>query len=259
MRSTGSWPAARMLRRISSSGARRRPSLVSSSRRHAVDVVGADGQRDLRELRAVERPVDLDRRDVVDDQPRQRDALHVVVAGRRHGRIDRARQRRERADDADVVLQLGDLLEQRGSVGRRQLVDREPRQREAGDVDLLDRAARIAAADRTAPRRRARGRPRAAPRAARAASRRSRAASCFEIGERERRRPATPSAAAATSRDARRRPPRGSAARRRCESRRPRRARRSARRARRRRRRRARTSSACRGARGAPRRRACRG
>ena len=31
-------------------------------RRHAVHVVGADGQRDLRELRAVERPVHLDRR-----------------------------------------------------------------------------------------------------------------------------------------------------------------------------------------------------
>ena len=78
-----------------------------------VHVVGADGERDLRELRTVERPVHLNRRHVVDDEPRQRDALHVVVAGRRHGRIDAARQRRERADDRDVALQLGDRLEQR--------------------------------------------------------------------------------------------------------------------------------------------------
>ena len=43
------------------------PSAVSSSARHGVDVVGADGQRDLSELGAVQRPVDLDRRHVVDD------------------------------------------------------------------------------------------------------------------------------------------------------------------------------------------------
>ena len=52
-------------------------------RRHVVDVVGADGQRDLRELRAVERPVHLDRRNVRHHVPRDRDRLHVVVARRR--------------------------------------------------------------------------------------------------------------------------------------------------------------------------------
>ena len=90
-------------------------------RRHGVDVVGADGQRDLRELRAVERPVHLDRRHVVDDQARERDVLHVVVAGGRRGRVDAARQRRERADDGDRALQRGDRLEQRQRIGRRQL------------------------------------------------------------------------------------------------------------------------------------------
>ena len=58
--------------------------------RHAVDVVGADRQRDLRELRPVERPVHLDRRMFGSEQPRQRDGLHVVVAGRRRG--DRQRR-----------------------------------------------------------------------------------------------------------------------------------------------------------------------
>ena len=48
-----------MLRRISSSGARRRPSGASSTGRHVVDIVGAERQRDLRELRPVAQPVDL--------------------------------------------------------------------------------------------------------------------------------------------------------------------------------------------------------
>ena len=77
------------------------PAEVFVQRRHAVHIVGADRQRHLRQLRPVERPVHLNRRDVADDQPRQRHALHVVVAGGRHGGIDRPRQRRERPDAAD--------------------------------------------------------------------------------------------------------------------------------------------------------------
>jgi hypothetical protein len=73
-RSTGSKPAASMLRRISSSGARRRPS-ARRRRRHAVDVVGAERQRHLRELRAVAQPVHLDVRHLRRRQARDRHAF----------------------------------------------------------------------------------------------------------------------------------------------------------------------------------------
>ena len=53
-----------MLPRISSSAVRLGPRAPGSDCRHAVDVVGADEQADLRQLRTVERPVDLDRRHV---------------------------------------------------------------------------------------------------------------------------------------------------------------------------------------------------
>ena len=49
-----------MLRSTSSTVVRRRPSVSSSIGRHAIEIVGAKGQRDLRELRAVQRPVHLD-------------------------------------------------------------------------------------------------------------------------------------------------------------------------------------------------------
>ena len=112
-------------------------------RRHAIDIVGADGERDLCELRTVERPVHLDRRDVVDNQPRQGDGLHVLEPCRGCGRVDAPRERRERADDGDGALQVGHRLQQRHRIGRRNLLHRQPREREAGDVDLLDRAPRI--------------------------------------------------------------------------------------------------------------------
>jgi len=112
-------------------------------RRYGVDVVGSDRQRDLRELRTVQQPIDLDRRDVADEQPRQRDATHIVVAGGGNGRVDAARQRGECVDDAHVVLEGRDLPVQRGHVGRGQGLDRETREREAGNVDLLYRHPRI--------------------------------------------------------------------------------------------------------------------
>ena len=82
-------------------------------RRDGVQIVGAHRQRDLCELRSVQRPVDLNRRHGVGDDARERDALEVVVAGRRRRGIDATRERRERADDRDRALELGDRLDER--------------------------------------------------------------------------------------------------------------------------------------------------
>ena len=66
-------------------------------RRHAVDVVGADGQRDLRELRAIERPVDLDGVDV-----RQRAAAPAPPASRRRSRWSASRPTADRGSGANA-------------------------------------------------------------------------------------------------------------------------------------------------------------
>ena len=63
-RSTASRAAARMLPWISSMGASPRTKHAGVDGRDPVHVVGADRQRDLRELGTVERPVHLDRLDV---------------------------------------------------------------------------------------------------------------------------------------------------------------------------------------------------
>ena len=182
-RSTGSSPAAVMLPRISSIGLRRRPRSPSSADTR-VHVVGAHGERDLRELRAVERPVDLDGVDVVGEQPRHRDLLHVVVPGRRLGDGADARQRRERAHAADGRL---DVARQRDEVGARR---RPPAGGPSAAGPARRRRARREsrprrpAADRPAPRRRSR-RPAAASRATRSRQARGRAAGELEqIGQR---------------------------------------------------------------------------
>src|SRR5581483_3091001 len=51
--------------------------------------------------------------------------------------------RRERPNDADAALEIGNPPVEGRRVGRRQAGNGEARQSEAGDVDLLDRAARI--------------------------------------------------------------------------------------------------------------------
>ena len=67
-------------------------------RRDAIEIVGAEGQRHLRELRPVLRPVHLDGLDGRQHQPRQRHRAHVLVARRRHGDRLLARQRIHRVD-----------------------------------------------------------------------------------------------------------------------------------------------------------------
>ena len=88
-RSTGAAKAARIWRSISSRGDRRGPRSAGSIGGDAVDVVGAVGDRHLRELGTVERPVHLDERDRAAHQPRHRNRPHIVVAGRRRCRRDR--------------------------------------------------------------------------------------------------------------------------------------------------------------------------
>src|SRR5215813_10258118 len=66
-------------------------------RRNAIHIVGAHRQRDLRELRAVERPVHLDRVDVGREQPRHRNHLDIVIARRGMRDGSHARKRCERA------------------------------------------------------------------------------------------------------------------------------------------------------------------
>ena len=132
-----------MFRRISSSGARRGPVPASSAARDAIDVVRPDGQRHLRQFRTVERPVDLDRRNVLHEEPSQRHALDIVVAGGRHGGIHPPRKRGERADHADVLLQHRHVVHQLGNLGGRQLVDGQPGKPQTGNVDFLDRSAAV--------------------------------------------------------------------------------------------------------------------
>src|SRR5262249_45591088 len=74
---------------------RRAPSSLSRLffRRNTVDIVGTDGQRYLSQLRAVQRPINLNRCNVVDDQSRQRNPLDVIVARRWHRGIHAARKR----------------------------------------------------------------------------------------------------------------------------------------------------------------------
>ena len=66
-----------MFRRISSSGARRRPSGDLVEGRHIVHVVGAKGERDLRQLGPVQRPIRLDVRDIGQEDSCKRDSLYV--------------------------------------------------------------------------------------------------------------------------------------------------------------------------------------
>ena len=68
-------------------------------RRHVVHVVGAEGQRHLRQLGAVARPVHLDVRHVRQGQACQGHGLDVVVAGRG---LEGAEDARQRVDDCDA-------------------------------------------------------------------------------------------------------------------------------------------------------------
>ena len=104
-RSTGSSAAARMFPTISARALRRAPRTAGSNAGDSVHVVSAHRQRDLCELGPVERPVDLDRRDVGRQQPCQRHALHIVVAGRRRDWRHDPRQRRERSEAACCLLE----------------------------------------------------------------------------------------------------------------------------------------------------------
>ena len=112
-----------MFRRISSSGARRGPSERSSAGDTPSTSSAPTVQRHLRELRAVERPLHLNRRHVVQEEPRQRDAPDVVVSCRRHRGIHLARQRRECPNDRHGVLQRADLFQERRRVGGGKAVD----------------------------------------------------------------------------------------------------------------------------------------
>ena len=136
-----------MLRRISSSGARRRPSGASSDGRDAVDVVGAERQRHLRQLRAVAQPVHLDVRHVRRRQTRDRHRLHVVVAGRRPEGAQRQRQRVERLDAAEAALQRADLAARSAA--------RSPAGRPCATCRRTLREAGLASAARAPPRDRA--------------------------------------------------------------------------------------------------------
>src|SRR5438128_12199900 len=69
--------------------------------------------------------------------------FHIVVSGGRYGGIDAPRQRREGADDGPGWLQIGDRSERLQRIGGRRFLDRQARQREPGDVDLLDRPASV--------------------------------------------------------------------------------------------------------------------
>ena len=88
------------------SGSAACPSTPGSDAATPIHVVGPHRQRDLRELRTVERPVHLDGLDVVREQPRQRDLLHVVVAGGRRRDRHRARQRREARKPPSGALEV---------------------------------------------------------------------------------------------------------------------------------------------------------
>ena len=103
--------AAARLRRTSSRIARRGPCGMSSRAGTRVDVVGAEQQARLRQLRAHPRPVRLDVLDVVEHETRQCDVAHVVVA--RGGLLGRRldRQRRTGAHDTGRGLPRSQRLE----------------------------------------------------------------------------------------------------------------------------------------------------
>ncbi len=94
-----------------------------------VMIIGSKRERHLRELRAVQRPVNLNHIDTLGKKPRERDAPHVLVPGRRLSRIDGARQRRKRAETAEAQLIPSDLstqLNPRAAAG--------PIERQSGDL-----------------------------------------------------------------------------------------------------------------------------
>ncbi len=129
-----------MLRRTSSTAARRRPSPASSDAETASRSSAPTVSATCASFGSVHAPVHLNGRDVVADEARQRHALHVIVARRRDGGIGAARQRRERANHGDAPLERRDALPQRHDVGRLHPIDGRPGEREPGDVDLFDRA-----------------------------------------------------------------------------------------------------------------------
>src|SRR5688500_11838155 len=97
-----------------------------------VDVVGAERERDLRELRPVKRPIYLNRGHVVGDQPGDCNALYILITGCRLSGFNLARKRRERAYRAELRLMGRDFGADRRPRPLRPLVDREPRQLEPG-------------------------------------------------------------------------------------------------------------------------------
>ena len=129
-RSTGSPDAARMLRRISSSGERRRPSVTSSlgdtpstSSAPKVNATCAS----LGPYRCQSTWMWCDRH----QQARQRHQVHVVVPGRRREAAGLARQRREHVDGGIRLDERRDPREQRRTIGLGGTVHREPRDRQA--------------------------------------------------------------------------------------------------------------------------------
>ena len=113
-------------------------------RRHRVDIVGADGERDLRELGSVQRPVHLNRRHVVHDDPRQRHALHIVVAG---ASARRSSSRRGSGANARMTATArcssATAFSSGRRIGRRRLMHGQARERQPGDIHFLDRPPRI--------------------------------------------------------------------------------------------------------------------
>ena len=167
-----------MLPRISSIGLRRRAQGRPDRPPTRVDVVGADGQRELRELRTVERPVHLDRVDVVRDAAAPR-----PPASRRRSRWTAAATDMTRGSGANARMpptascRSRARSDERHAVGRRRAPHGQPRHREAG-------AARRA---RPRPRRPSRRSIGASAIASSPASRSARQASASEAaaGERE--------------------------------------------------------------------------
>ena len=109
--------------------------------RHAIDVVGAEGQRDLRKLGPVPLPVHLD---VVDrhQQARQRHQVHVVVPGRRCEAARLARQRREHVDGRMRLNERRHSRQQRRTVGLGRTVHREPGDGQPDGCRRIDRRCR---------------------------------------------------------------------------------------------------------------------
>ena len=83
----------------------------------AVDVVDAEHRRELRDLEADHDPERLDVRDVVEHQPRDRERLEVVEAGRARqvlhlgvGRMEGERDEREEAAGLVLLLAQSDQV-----------------------------------------------------------------------------------------------------------------------------------------------------